>query len=115
MAFNFLVHLVNPVSGWVVTQVHTIAEDAEEAVSNACAKFGVNETELGQTLKAIPQVLGTAVEEEKPVAEQAIAAEPVPESVPQAVSEAEEVAAKVLAQLPPDVLAAIKSTLGPKG
>jgi hypothetical protein len=39
---NWLVHFVNAQSGWLVSQVHVIAEDAETAVKNAAEKFGID-------------------------------------------------------------------------
>jgi hypothetical protein len=39
---NWLVHFVNTQSGWLVSQVHVIAEDAETAVKTAAEKFGID-------------------------------------------------------------------------
>jgi hypothetical protein len=113
--FRFLVHIVNPVSGWVVTQVHVIAEDAETAIGKALTAFGLNESDVSQTLKVIPQVIGTVVDDEKSVVEQeaeTVEAEPVTPAVVE--TEAESTAAKVLASLPADVLAAVEAALKSK-
>lgn len=112
MANKYLVHLVNPVSGWVTSIVHTIAADADTAIADALQKFGLPKESLGQTLAAIPQVVGTVAEEEAAQAVAAVVAEPVPASVPAAVSEAENVASKLAADLPPDILEALKKVLG---
>jgi hypothetical protein len=117
MANHFLVHLVNPVSGWGVTVIHAIADDAESAVTAALKAFGLNgDEDLSQTLKAIPQDLGTfagaVARDAETETVSTVEAEPVPETVPAAVDEAGEVAAKVLASLPADVVAAIRALSG---
>jgi hypothetical protein len=114
MPNRFLVHLVNPVSGWGVTVIHTIADDAESAVTAALKAFGLNgDEDLSQTLKAIPQdlgaVAGTVARDVETEAVSAVKEEPVPETVPAAADEAGDVAAKVLASLPADVVAAIRA------
>jgi hypothetical protein len=39
---NWLVLFVNTQSGWLVSQMHVIAEDAETAVKTAAEKFGID-------------------------------------------------------------------------
>jgi hypothetical protein len=112
MSKEILVHLVNPVSGWVTTVVHVVSEDAESAVDAALKSFGLTREDLGQTLKAIPQIIGEVADEEVKTAESVVESEPVPVTVPAAVTEAETTAARVLAALPPDVAAAIKALQG---
>lgn len=109
MASRYLVHLVNPVSGWAVTAIHAIAADGEAAVDKALKSFGITRDDLGQTLSAIPQFLETVADEAEPVAVEAVKEEPVPETAPQVLTEAEQVAEKVIASLPADVIAAIRA------
>jgi hypothetical protein len=104
---RFLVHIVNPVSGWVVTQVHVIEKDADAAVKTALEKFGVSAGELGQTLKAIPQALGTVIDNDEETAVQDAVSEGTKAAEP-VLTEAEQAAAKLMASLPADVLAILK-------
>lgn len=109
MANKYLVHIVNAVSGWVVTQVHVIAGDDETAIDKALESFGLPKPDVHDAIKCIPQVIGTVADEAEQTAVQAVESEPVPETIPEAISEAERVAAAVLASLPADVIAAIKA------
>jgi division protein CdvB (Snf7/Vps24/ESCRT-III family) len=104
---RFLVHIVNPVSGWVVTQVHVIEKDADTAVKSALENFGVSPDEIGQTLKAIPQAIGTVIDNEEQTAVQVAVSEGTKAAEP-VLTEAEQAAAKLMASLPADVLAILK-------
>lgn len=112
MANKFIVHFVNPVSGWVTTIVHVVEADADSAVSAALVKFGLKPEDLGQTLKAIPQDLGPvaeAVGEDAVKEAEAVVEEHPVTSIPEAESDAVAAANAILANLPADVLAAIKA------
>jgi uncharacterized protein YfcZ (UPF0381/DUF406 family) len=104
---QFLVHIVNPVSGWVVTQVHVIEKDEEAAIRAALEKFGISASEIGQTLKAIPQALGTVIDNEEETAIQDAVSEGTKAAEP-VLTEAEQAAAKLMASLPAEVLAALR-------
>lgn len=115
MANNFLVHIRDAVSGWVVSQVHVVANDADEAAVKAAAKFGLPMPTGTDPVKLIAQDLGAAeqdivapaVKEVTSEAEQAAA--PVIEEAKPVLTEAEQVAAQLLKSLPADVLAALKA------
>lgn len=112
---EYLVHIVNHVSNWVVTQVHTIAANDSDAVSQACAAFGIpvpDEKDGNEALRVIPQVLKEVADDTVKTTEAAVEAEPLPVTVPEVLTEAEQVAARVIAALPPDVLAAILAVKG---
>ncbi len=107
--FEYLVHIVNSVSGWVVTQVHVTADTDDEAIDKAFVKFGLPKPDVNDAIKAIPQIIGDAAVDDAKEAVATVEKDVVAEPAVPVETDAEKAAAAFIAQLPADVLAAIKA------